>query len=917
MIESVQSPYYPNFYPPASESVKSVEISEVVPATPIQVQPSEPKIVQLGRISLDSSDIFQIHLEFDEKHQKFNINKVCTYGLSREFEKLRQLFQEGIEVTSQDNRHLQIKLNNITLFVYEYNSTTANFRKLYGDPLTNLELRLLNQLGKECKISPRPLILPKAMPADLHTHFGGAVSSKLIVEAVRNAKTPIPYPVKYLKEMGVAYFGTVDDKGAIDLSHPETQIAWRDLMRSFSMNPLRVCSFQEMEKVYEWRGPLLKNLSLLPVFLEGIAKDYHQFGVQYIELSLSDIVKPEWMKVVLDCLPAIEAKYSIRIRFLVAIWRHAPKRYMEDIIAQTKAYAGNPYIAGVDFMGHETSSTRDFIWALKDLKLFKDTVRPDFEIRVHATETSCHPDNGLLAVKNGATRVGHCLHGANDELYQLAQDNEVIFEIQSGSNICLFSALSLHAIPISTYLERGMRVTLGTDGFTLYGSTPELEVLQAQKAGVDDKNLEKIRNSDLQYIQKKEQVFQALKAKATQADLLPPMPPSTCTAEDWSKEERDRVAARTEMSKRLSETLNLQTVDVQHVNALFTGKVPILFAGGTSVSWDNVSEDDRQLIRRQLRQFLHHLNPKQTVLITGGTDFGLERIVHELVLEEKQKDRHFTLLGTLATDLQADFSTISKALTHAVIVNNTWYDLAPFILQKIAEFKGIAYFATGGDVVKNMAQISKNLGIEYYLMKDAPGSPKASAELTPERGFSKHDSFEKILLKSSRSNVLRSVTMKSDEAYHYFAALSKKIVTFLGYSSAYEDPAYLQQILQEKLKTYNPQTTIIAAGGTEKGIGAIYPVAKQLGFQTLGIVSTLAKEGQVSSDADFVLYIEDEQWGGFLPNSTKLSPVSEVIVNCSHIAIMCGGGQIAKAEAAGMRLLDKDVLYQPMNKSHL
>ena len=73
---------------------------------------------------------------------------------------------------------------------------------------------------------------------------------------------------------------------------------------------------------------------------------------------------------------------------------------------------------------------------------------------------------------------------------------------------------------------------------------------------------------------------------------------------------------------------------------------------------------------------------------------------------------------------------------------------------------------------------------------------------------------------------------------------------------------------------------MINIGGTAVGIGVVYELAKQRGFRTLGIVSTLARDGgeTLSPCVDLVFFVRDASWGGRLPGSKRLAPTSAAIV---------------------------------------
>lgn len=62
----------------------------------------------------------------------------------------------------------------------------------------------------------------------------------------------------------------------------------------------------------------------------------------------------------------------------------------------------------------------------------------------------------------------------------------------------------------------------------------------------------------------------------------------------------------------------------------------------------------------------------------------------------------------------------------------------------------------------------------------------------------------------------------------------KKIPLFMGYSAVgYESPEMADEILIGKLKALDPKTHIIESGATNGGISRVYPLAKQMGFETI------------------------------------------------------------------------------------
>ena len=72
----------------------------------------------------------------------------------------------------------------------------------------------------------------------------------------------------------------------------------------------------------------------------------------------------------------------------------------------------------------------------------------------------------------------------------------------------------------------------------------------------------------------------------------------------------------------------------------------------------------------------------------------------------------------------------------------------------------------------------------------------------------------------------------------YFQKRNMTVVTFLGYSAAdYEDKAAMLKRAEGVLSGLDPSKTIVNIGATIDGIGAVYALAKQKGFETVGIAT--------------------------------------------------------------------------------
>ena len=160
--------------------------------------------------------------------------------------------------------------------------------------------------------------------------------------------------------------------------------------------------------------------------------------------------------------------------------------------------------------------------------------------------------------------------------------------------------------------------------------------------------------------------------------------------------------------------------------------------------------------------------------------------------------------------------------------------------------------------------------------------------------------------------------MTPGQAAACFEGLGRTVVTFFGYVAGYEDQKAMLEIVRSVLGSHAPDSTLINYGATRYGLGEIYPLAKSMGFMTAGIISSLAaaSPGDLSRDIDQLCFIQDERWGGNLPDGSGLSPTSRAMVAVSDILVGIGGGEISRDELLDGREQGKPVIFYPADVRH-
>ena len=179
--------------------------------------------------------------------------------------------------------------------------------------------------------------------------------------------------------------------------------------------------------------------------------------------------------------------------------------------------------------------------------------------------------------------------------------------------------------------------------------------------------------------------------------------------------------------------------------------------------------------------------------------------------------------------------------------------------------------------------------------------------------------LSRVKLQLRGKNHIVGWNMAAEEAIAFIRSRQKTVLTFFGYSGmGYEYEKAMLNIARMILSEYFTQTTIVNIGATSVGIGAIYPLAKSLGFETTGIVTarTLKEPNDISEAVDHVCFMQDEQFGGSLPNSNELSPTSKAMVECSDELIAIGGNDISLQELLAGQAMGKSIQYFPAEMKH-
>jgi ADP-ribose pyrophosphatase YjhB (NUDIX family)/adenosine deaminase len=603
-------------------------------------------------------------------------------------------------------------------------------------PLTPFETRYLSDNRQPFRsriASPEP----GCVTTDLHAHFAGCPRPEDLLriglshgavfspEALRHCGIHLRREMK-LEEMDSTMLHRLSDGLAIPLD--------------------RQATYREMQAVYRARTPLTKPLGAFSALCWQIARDYAAFGVEYAELSLHQVVERSHLDILSTDLPRIEAETGVTLRFLASFGRHDEAHWVRDYLARIIDVADHPAVVGLDVVGHETNSTHAFGPLLGHFARAISARRSRFVIRVHAGECPSHPENiGAAADYVGdcsvQLRIGHGIHGVNNATLDRLLDVGALVEFNLNSNFALNNVQGLDArsVPLGQYVEAGVAVVLGTDGYGVYRTSPAMEAGAALACGVKEGFLDRIRSTEADYraMRKEDErqlasshaksiVLSGTQFKAAVELAEPPVP-------------RPLAQRRAAIEQRLRD-IGVSIINPPDLYSLLRGKRVISIAGAWKRSWSQLSGAEKSRIETVLTGLLAKLDPGKTVLILGGTRHGVEGFAGCAAVS-----LGYTVLGAVVLGHDPDdFET--GCITHASVLGNSIYDKSDALYRLAREHDAWCLFFGGGVAVNDEIQAARNLCLRRLFLSEVSGASGVHAREQEEHSFA---TFEEVLRRMS------------------------------------------------------------------------------------------------------------------------------------------------------------------------
>jgi adenosine deaminase len=620
--------------------------------------------------------------------------------------------------------------------------------------LTVFETRMLgNEKLYRWLPYPRGPVEPTFIRTDLHTHWSGQISAQGLIDIALQHR--IAYPIRLLDMLDISYprdqiemtqrffFPPTDAADPMAVPKMEEAVAVAALgederarlRTALSIPPDQQMTFGDLEiTVYRYRTPISKHPDVAYDLLLRTAQEYAQQGISYAEITgtSTSLLVPEYIALLHDRLPEIEALTGVKLRFLAGLPRNLPSSMLHREVEKLKLMAASPYIVGVDFMGFEDNKIGELEPYMQSIAAWAYEYDPEFTLRIHAGENRKNLTNVKESLRLAhkyrmRVRIGHAAHGLDDEAIgiaeELAREKLAVIEFNPDSNIALNNIDTAEELDLAKCITRDIPFVLCSDGGGLFQTDARQLETAASFAGVGQNRLTSIMQSENDHLHCEEMRFlrkqQALPAdflsviEAKFKSLAPPVLPSvTSSRTSTDAFEQHLTAHHIEFSP-------------ESIAATTRDKIPLMILGASGERyWNLINAHHKQQVQEVIDMLVQKLDPaKMYFLIGRPKDAGITSLLSRAVQAHNsaQPESRFHLISAT---VQADQTTHSftPGLTHVLPLKGSLFTVPNQLVSFVAEAKGHILFIGGGTFVRDAILIARNQEVSFGMMKGPEGA---------------------------------------------------------------------------------------------------------------------------------------------------------------------------------------------------
>ena len=304
---------------------------------------------------------------------------------------------------------------------------------------------------------------------DLHIHVGGAVAPHVLWSLAHSQGFKLPTK---------NYFEFVE----MITARPENVSNLDDYLRI----------------MHNWTEKIQSSpMAIERSIYEVIGKEFRGSRVTQIELRFnlmkrnldSTLDLDHIIHAALRGMDRATLEYGVRAGLIFCLAREFDHRLNSIILEKAIRYRHRG-VVGIDLAGTETRALeldQDQVAAYQDL--FKKARDAGLKTTVHTGETRGTGAEGVIAVVDRLRphRIGHGIQAAYDEAaMRVLRDQDVVLELCPTSNLHTHAVSGTDELKhiVQTFLDRGVKVTLNTDGPYLLETDMQSEVALVERHGI-------------------------------------------------------------------------------------------------------------------------------------------------------------------------------------------------------------------------------------------------------------------------------------------------------------------------------------------------------------------------------------------------------------------------------------------------
>lgn len=242
--------------------------------------------------------------------------------------------------------------------------------------------------------------------------------------------------------------------------------------------PMDCPSLEEYLKRFDLPLKLLQNKESLSFVTSSLVRRLHHLGYIYAEIRFAPLLHTQQGMSQLDAAKAALEGLESSLRecpdfeanLILCCMRHAAPEVNRETIEVARQLKGTRVVA-VDLAGAEALHPSTYY-----SKIFAKAQEYGLNITIHAGEAT-GSDEIIMAINNGAMRIGHGVHLSLDEkTVKFVKDRNICFEFCPTSNLQTKSLKTYYDVPVLEFNEAGIPFTINSDNMTVSDTDVPLEM---------------------------------------------------------------------------------------------------------------------------------------------------------------------------------------------------------------------------------------------------------------------------------------------------------------------------------------------------------------------------------------------------------------------------------------------------------